>query len=161
MRIGISGHQNILPQSAVGWVADAIRDELRNRRASVGVSSLAAGTDQIFASIVLELGLELEAVIPCAGYESAFADDEGRARFRRLNEAAKIHRHLNFDEPSELAFLSAGQQVVDLADLMIFVWNGKPARGLGGTADIVAYAKAEGVPFIHLNPTDSSAHATV
>ena len=156
MRIGISGHQNILPESARGWVADAIRNELRNRHASVGVSSLAAGTDQIFAGIVLEMGLELEVVIPCVGYESAFADAEAKSRFRQLNEHAKIHSHLDFDGPSELAFLSAGHRVVESADLMIFVWDGKPARGLGGTGDIVAYAKAEGVPFIQLNPTDCS-----
>jgi len=62
---GISGHQNIRPQSALGWVEAVIREELLNQRASVGVSSLAAGADQIFA----EMGLDLEAVIPCAGYE--------------------------------------------------------------------------------------------
>ena len=32
----------------------------------------------------------------------------------------------------------------------IAVWNGLPAKGLGGTGDIVSYAKQLGVPVIHL-----------
>jgi hypothetical protein len=27
------------------------------------------------------------------------------------------------------------------------VWDGQPARGYGGTADVVAYAKRTGVPY--------------
>lgn len=158
MKVGISGHQNIQPESAVGWVEATIRDELRNQRASVGVSSLAAGADQIFAAIVLEMGLELEAVIPCIGYELAFGHEENKIRFQQLNERAKFHHLLNFDQPSEEAFLIAGQRIVDTSDFMIFVWDGMPARGIGGTSDIVTYARGTGIPYLWLNPVDS--HAT-
>lgn len=33
-----------------------------------------------------------------------------------------------------------------LADQLIVVWDGQPARGYGGTADVVAYADRVGVP---------------
>lgn len=156
MKVGISGHQNIRPKSAVGWLESAIREALATQRASVGVSSLAAGADQIFAKVVLEMGLDLEVVIPCIGYESSFENNESKARFIRLNERAKFHNFMGFPAPSEEAFLRAGTWVVDTSDSMIFIWDGKPARGLGGTADIVAYARGKKVPFVHLNPTDSS-----
>jgi len=43
-------------------------------------------------------------------------------------------------------------RVVDLADLLIAVWDGKPARGPGGTADVVAYAASAGKPYVWLDP---------
>jgi len=159
VKVGISGHQNIRPQSALGWVEAVIREELLNQRASVGVSSLAAGADQIFADIVLELGLDLKAVIPCAGYESTFADEESKEHFKQMIGRSKVQHILDFPNPSEEAFSAAGQQIVDTVDLMIFVWDGMPARGLGGTADIVEYARTKYLPFTHLNPTDSSIHS--
>ena len=30
--------------------------------------------------------------------------------------------------------------------MLVAVWDGQPARGLGGTADVVAYARQRGVP---------------
>ena len=44
-------------------------------------------------------------------------------------------------EPSEAAFLAAGRLVVERSDVLAAVWDGKPARGSGGTADVVDYAK--------------------
>ncbi|MFG2222777.1 hypothetical protein [Streptomyces sp. NPDC048644] len=35
---------------------------------------------------------------------------------------------------------------VGLVDRLIAVWDGQPARGYGGTADVVAYARSTGVP---------------
>jgi hypothetical protein len=52
----------------------------------------------------------------------------------------------------EDAYLAAGQRVVELSDIVLAVWNGKPAKGKGGTADVVAYAIRRGMPLIHINP---------
>lgn len=156
MKVGISGHQNIRPTSAISWVETAIRDELHKQRASVGVSCLAAGADQIFAKAVVELNLELEAVIPCVGYEAAFQDNESKELFRDMIARAKSRQVLDFASPTEEAFFAAGKRVVDTADFMLFVWDGMPARGLGGTADVVAYTRSKRLPFTHLNPMDFS-----
>jgi len=134
------------------WIKDKVRDELISHQTIAGVSSLATGTDQIFAAVVLDLGLELRAVIPCDDYASAFPDETSRTLYARYNKRATRHYRLHYDAPSEEAFLKAGQQVVDLSDFMVFVWDGKPAAGRGGTADIVKYASAKNVPFVHLNP---------
>ncbi|MER5913805.1 hypothetical protein ABT124_25810, partial [Streptomyces sp. NPDC001982] len=39
-----------------------------------------------------------------------------------------------------------GELLVDQADELLAVWDGQPARGFGGTADVVAYAHRQGVP---------------
>jgi len=36
--------------------------------------------------------------------------------------------------------------LVGPVDELLAVWDGKPARGYGGTADVVAYAERNGVP---------------
>ena len=152
MTVGVSGHQK-LPSNSVAWVRNSLRNALLEHRVSKGVSCLAAGTDQLFALAVLELGLKLEAVIPCDNYSSAFPDESTRATYSDLLRRASSHCRLPFTAPSEEAFLRGGERVVDLADLMLFVWSGNPAAGRGGTADIVNYAVSKNVPFIHINPS--------
>ncbi len=40
--------------------------------------------------------------------------------------------------------MAAGRAVADRSDLLLAVWDGAPAAGLGGTADIVRYAEERG-----------------
>lgn len=150
MTIGISGHQDLGTSEEVEWIGARLRDELSKRSFSKGVSSLAAGADQLFAHIVLELKQTLEVVLPCRGYERAFKDDNIRKEFSALKNQAAHCQLLEFDAPSEEAFYQAGRRVVDLSDLMMFVWDGKPAKGRGGTADIVDYAIRLGRPYVHI-----------
>ena len=146
MKIGVSGHQNI-PRDAVGFVAEGVAHVLdRARGILTGVSSLAVGADQLFAQKVLERGGQLLVVLPCANYEKTFANPEDLKKFRMLLRQASTVEQLADGEPSEEAFLKAGQRVVDLADILIAVWDGMPAKGKGGTADIVAYAKQRQIP---------------
>jgi hypothetical protein len=141
MKVGITGHQNI-PREA----ADLIRTVLRRFLAEqpdplTCVTSLAEGADQMCAALVLKRGGSLHAVVPCAGYEKSFETAAAAQRFRTLLAQSSAIETLPFPEPSEEAFLAAGRRVVDLSDLLIAVWDGRPSRGLGGTADIVAYAR--------------------
>jgi hypothetical protein len=142
--VGCTGHQNI-PEEAIPYVRDAIRSELRrlNAVALTGVCSLAAGADQMFAQAVLDSGGQLDVIIPSSDYEKTF-DSQGAAQYRRLLSRATTSQTLKWPEPSEDAFLDAGQHVADSADVLIAVWDGHEARGKGGTADIVRYAKQHG-----------------
>jgi hypothetical protein len=107
---------------------------------------LAAGADQLFAELVVGRGGELRAVIPCAGYEETFADRRDKDRYRTLLNSATSVVELPFPSPSEEAYFAAGQRVVDSCDELVAVWDGLPAKGRGGTADIVAYAREQRKP---------------
>jgi hypothetical protein len=111
-----------------------------------GVSNLAEGADQLFAAHVLAAGGTLEAILPCEDYASSLVTDDGRARLAELRRAAGTVTTLPFSRPSEQAFLAAGQAVVQRCDHLFAVWDGRPSRGPGGTADVVAYARARGRP---------------
>lgn len=140
-RIGVTGHQN-LPAAFIPQIRKEIEGVLGQTPGEItGVTSLAAGTDQLFARAVLDRDGLLHAVIPCSGYESAFTDPRTLATFHELLSACSEIETLPRDQPSERAFLEAGHRVVDLADLLVAVWDGQKAKGMGGTADIVSYAR--------------------
>lgn len=142
--IGLTGHQ-VMPAAAFEHAEQELRDLLERHPRPQGLCSLAVGSDQLFARLVLQTGGELHAVIPSAGYERTFGPAE-LASYRELSAAAATTTVLDFDEPGESAFHAAGMYVVDHCDLLAAVWDGQPARGLGGSADVVRYAHMVGRP---------------
>jgi len=142
-RLGVSGHR-VLPVTALGPVVAGLHQAVAEAGAGVtGVTSLAAGADQLFAREVLAAGGTLHVVLPCSGYEITF-EGANRAAYHCLLNRAEVIDTLPFENPSEAAFYAAGRRVVDLCDCLLAVWDGRAARGLGGTADIVAYAHERG-----------------
>lgn len=123
-----------------------LHDLLGAQDSFAGVSSLAAGADQRFAQTVLRLGGSLQVVVPSRHYESTFQTQRERDQFARLLDQASQVECLDHEAPSEEAFLEAGHRVVELCDVLIAVWDGLPAQGPGGTADVVAYARSLGRP---------------
>jgi hypothetical protein len=75
--------------------------------------------------------------------------------FEQLLARASEVTTLEHDKPSEEAFWAAGQLVVDESDQVIAVWDGKPAGGLGGTADVVRYAEKSGKEVLIIWPDNA------
>jgi len=118
---------------------------------AVACSALAMGADQLFVKTALELSIPVKVVIPCAKYAEIFSTSEALDEYHRLlNSCQEVHS-LPFDECSEDAYLAAGHWIVDHSDLVILVWNGYPAAGKGGTADIASYLRLVGCPFVHVH----------
>jgi hypothetical protein len=137
MRVGVSGHQHI-PSAALAFVKSSIVRLLsESKHDLLGITSLAAGADQIFANIVLAQGGHLHVIIPCQHYEKSLNSSADRHEYRALLPWAESTEALGFPGPSEEAFLTAGRRVVELSELPIAIWDGLPRRGKGGTADIV------------------------
>lgn len=146
-----SGHQNI-PHLALDFVRDGITSVLTEESDPlIGKCSLAAGADQLFADTVLHLGGALEVVIPAQGYDETFVG-ASLVGYRRLLRHASRVDVLPYERPSEEAYMAAGRQVVDASDALLAVWDGQPSRGLGGTADVVGYARSIGTPVVVVWP---------
>lgn len=141
MRIlAITGHQRRAGIDWI-WVENALRHEmeLQARSATQLWSCLATGADTIAAEAALAQGIGLGALIPHRGYELGY-DWEDRQRYDRLVDAAEIVDRIAV-EKSATVHLDAGRKLVERADVLLAVWDGKPAGGPGGTADVIAYAK--------------------
>jgi hypothetical protein len=148
-RIGITGHRSI-PGPALPSIRSALREQLSTHVAPDGaleaLSCLAAGADQLFAGIALDQGVPVTAVIPGMDYEAHLGDADVRAAYRRLLGSCTARVELPVERTHEEAYYAAGRWIVDHADRLVAVWDGRPARGLGGTGDVVAYARRTGVP---------------
>ena len=110
-----------------------------------GISCLADGADQIFARAVTDLGGTLEVVIPAAEYRAGLPAEARPEYDRLLAQAAAICRLL-FTKSTSESHMQASKVMIDQADELYAVWDGQPARGYGGTADVVAYARDHDTP---------------
>ncbi|KQW47215.1 MULTISPECIES: hypothetical protein [unclassified Ensifer] len=150
MRLGITGHQE---RDGIDW--NWVRSEIDQIVTSVdeplvGYSSLAAGSDQVFAGCLLDHGAQVRAVIPLVGYERFFKP-AALANYQKILRHAERIDLVSSEDPEE-CFMAAGIYVATHSDLMIAVWDEENAKGRGGTADIVRYCKDQDIPVIVLNP---------
>lgn len=122
----------------------------------IGITCLADGADQLFARAVLDHGGVLEVVVPAQRYRDGLEPASAREEYDRLFARACHVERLSFAESTEQAHMAAGRFIVETSDVLVAVWDGKPARGLGGTADVVRYARELGVPVEILWPPGAS-----
>ncbi len=150
-RVAVSGHRD-LPGGTMYLVDKAIRAALSESPANVtGLSCLADGADQIFARAVLDLGGEIEAVVPAQKYRDELPGHAHAEYDRLLARAVAVHR-LPFTESTAEAHMAASGFMINKSDELYAVWDGQPARGYGGTADVVAYARKRDMPILVIWP---------
>lgn len=155
------------------------------------VSALAPGADQIGAWAALGTrdkapNWQLHAVLPfpltvyttlaaeaLRDHEVAQADIDA-AVSAIINLADKAHHGLELADWQPGAeqlltqdwqcrrYATIGQMLVRQADLLVALWDGNPARGRGGTADVVSEARRSGVPVIWIDlSTGGGVHSLV
>src|SRR5947209_6282800 len=142
--IGLSGHQQLGDETTIQFVSQQLRDLLvtyqqmvrEKGQEMVACSALAMGADQLFVKAALELSIPVEVVIPCAKYAEIFPTSEALDEYHHLLNCCQGVHSLPFDDCSDDAYLAAGHWIVDHSDLVILVWNGYPAAGRGGAADV-------------------------
>jgi hypothetical protein len=130
------------------------------------ISSLAEGADRIAARAALAAGFAVDVVSPCplSIYVGTFADDASRAEFEALLAKARARLILPLAGKPEQpvaerlprSFQSAGLTMLAQSDLLLAVWDGKPAEGRGGTGEIVDEAVRWGVPVVAVDPANGA-----
>ncbi|MFB6440388.1 hypothetical protein ACFCVY_27055 [Streptomyces sp. NPDC056411] len=146
MRVGITGHRG-LGTEVERRVRDVLDQALDGYDPAelVGVSCIADGPDAWFAEAVLKHGGRLEVVVPAAAYREGLPQWHHATYDRLLSDAAEVHRTGRTASDPE-AHMTGSEMLVGRSDELLAVWDGMPARGYGGTADVVAYAERTGVP---------------
>ena len=173
--VGVTGHRaDSLPADSLSALAPRIRamlellartamELLESERSCFApgpptlrfVSPLADGADQIAAEVALELGWQLQAVLPFPRdqYRASLANDAARERFDALLNRATCSFELPGDTSRELdSYVMTGRATVAHCDLLIAIWDGLPPRGRGGTGEVVQLALTRGTAVLHLPP---------
>ncbi|MSU72322.1 MAG: hypothetical protein EXS43_08265 [Opitutus sp.] len=152
--VGFTGHRQVDDEPGVAWAMQAVLAGLKSEAGVewLALSSVAAGSDILFARTALALGLGWEAVLPLPPAEFRRDFDEQSWREVETLMAEAEHVRIIGERPGrEDAYLDCGMEAVNHCDVLLTVWDGEPARGRGGTAEIVAYARAMGRPVIIIN----------
>lgn len=146
MRVGVTGHMN-LSEESVPLVAEAVRAHLSTLDISslVGVSCLARGSDSVFAEVVIEVGGQLEVVLPSSNYREVKVKPDHAPQFDRLIGKASEVKTMAFDNPNRDAYVAANEAVLGTVDQLVAIWDGQPSPDKGGTAGAVEEAQARGV----------------
>ncbi len=149
--VGFTGHRQLGDQVRIERALVEILTDLRREPKVewLALSSIAAGSDMLFARTALRLGLGWEAVLPMAPaeFQRDFSDDEWRLVEGLLADAEQV-RVIGERPHRDDAYLDCGMETVNHCDLLLAVWDGEPARGRGGTAEIIAYAREMSRPLI-------------
>lgn len=153
--VGFSGHRQLADPEGSATAIRQVLEELQGESQGewIALSSVAAGADQIFVKAALGLGLGWEALLPLplGDFERDFSPED----WNDVKALLKKVEHISVvSEPGsrEEAYLTGGFEIVHNCDVLVVVWDGLPARGKGGTAAIIAYARAMGRPLVIINP---------
>lgn len=163
--VAITGHRRLPDPVAV---ARSIRSVLAELAAAptpaldapcrlVLLSPLAEGADRLAAHEILRLpGGILRAVLPLAPqeYEKDFTAPTSRTEFHDLLARASDVEVIAPELSRADAYHAVGRRVVDDCDIVLAIWDGRPIRGAGGTAQVVALARARGKPLIIIDSED-------
>ena len=172
LRIGVSGHRvppklpeeseaplRALIERMLAAIVAAAR-KANSASAFVIVSSLAEGSDRIVAAAGLAAGFALQAVLPFdrAEYERDFETQMSRREFEELLARARDVFELDGEaDQRPRAYETAGLFMLANIDVLIAIWDGAAAAGVGGTAQIVERAIADGIVVVWIEPNHPNA----
>jgi hypothetical protein len=174
IKIGVTGHRVLEnePQliDSVNKILSQL-DEIFNRilknttHTFVIISPIAEGADRLVAETVLKWkgiremdksNLEVVLPLPEEDYLNDFKTSESKDDFKALFAKAKSVITLEKADSRKAAYEQVGRYVVDNCDVLIAIWDGKPAAGKGGTAEIVGYARKIGRSLFWINSENGS-----
>ena len=159
LRVGVTGHRQLSDRDAM--TEQAQRALGRAREMVSGpvdlpvhlrvISPLAEGADRLVARAALaddNTELEVPLPMPREQYLNDFKTDESKHEFHDLLDRASFITVMPESESADEAYERAGQYVIERSDVLVALWDGEPARGRGGTAEVVARAREAGLPII-------------
>jgi hypothetical protein len=154
LAIGFTGHRELSDEV---MCRKLIFDFLEHRKASnpglvYGIASVAAGGDLLFAECCIQLALPLCVLLPVPVEEFRKDFDEiswSRAE-KVLSKATSVEVTAG-NQSREEGYYECGIETVQRSRLLLALWNGGPSQGLGGTEDIVSFAKGLGRPLVWLH----------
>ena len=153
--VGTVGHRDLSTTDNV--IVKAVRRECRRLRKKyrdspfLVLSGLAEGADRLIAGIAIEeLGAALIAVLPfpaadfCADFQTEASHQEFLSFIAR--SSATFDVHLPSDEQwkqpggkRDAQYARVGALIAEQSQILLSLWDGRPARGVGGTADVVGW----------------------
>ena len=169
--IGITGHRSLADDpdlaeavgGSIGRVLDGISADA-DRLSAQGadgrpttlrmVTMLAEGADIIGASEAMRRSMPVAAILPgsVGAYRSTFERQHWLERFNATISSAESVTELPYEVIGAVDYERANRLILSQSDLLLAVWDGKPARGRGGTGAVVQEALDRKIPVVVIDP---------
>lgn len=172
IRIGVTGHRNLESSPALAEVPAQVRRLLPISATTPvrfgAVSALAEGADRLVVEQVFDYAARhgeearLEVVLPFDRHRyielqefSPAAEAEFEAWLDRATSVTELGGPWE-PKTRDRSYEAAGQTVVARSDVLVALWDGRPSRGRGGTAETLLFAAEIRKPCIWV-PSDREA----
>ena len=151
LAIGFTGHRKLPDETKCRKL---LCDFLGQRKAAApgmiyGVSSVAAGGDLLFGESCIQLEIPLLVLLPMPAEQ--FREDFDAAtwaRAERVMSKAVSVEVTGGNQPRNDLYYECGIETVQQSRLLVALWDGEPSHGMGGTGDIISFAKELGRPVV-------------
>ena len=155
-RIGVCGHRNLpaceIFQPALAQCTKFLKNQFPTNSFQV-TSCLAEGADQLLASHFMDtLAASLCVLIPLPldDYKRDFINPNALSRLEALLSSANQLLSTPPNAVRPQAYQQANILLVKNIDLLVAIWDGRVGHGPGGTWEVVATARANSLPLVHL-----------
>ena len=161
--IGVTGHRDI-PAEDVPRLTEVIAKQLNDilhdspNSPHILLSALAEGADRVAASVALDSGWALGAILPAAAdvYENDFTTAQSRAEFHEFLAKATWVESLSAEATGPGAYHASGLRMLRQSLYLLALWDGVSNGAEGGTSEMVNLFR-HGVPEPTLpGPADNS-----
>ena len=160
--IGVSGHRNIkridydmCKEKIKLFLSEVIKNNVEKE--IIILSSLSDGADRFIVQSAIDLKLEYQVILPMA--LELYQKDFSKVSLDELDFLIQNAKNMPILVPlcdgctekniaengafRNRQYLRVGQEIVERSDIMVFLWDRKVSQGVGGTAEIVEYARKE------------------
>jgi hypothetical protein len=154
LAIGFSGHRHLADEAkSRAQILQVLKEKKENTPGIVyGVSSVAAGGDLLFAETCMQLGLPLRILLPMP--KEQFREDFDEPTWERVENVLRKAISVEVtggDQSRDAQYYECGIETVQQSRLLLALWDGESSQGLGGTEQIVSFAKLEGRPVVWIH----------
>ncbi len=154
LAIGFTGHRHLQDEAkSHAQILEFLREKKEKTPGIVyGVSSVAAGGDLLFAETCLDVGLPLRILLPMP--KEQFREDFDEPTWLRVENVIRQAMSVEVtgeEQSRDARYYECGIETVQQSRLLLALWDGEPSHGLGGTEQIVSFAKIEGRPVVWIN----------
>ncbi len=154
LAIGFTGHRHLPDEAKSRAQILQLLEEKKEQTQGIvyGVSSAAAGGDLLFAETCIHLGLPLRILLPMP--KEQFRKDFDGPTWKRVEDVLRLAMSVEVtggEQDRDARYYECGIETVLQSRLLLALWDGEPSRGLGGTEQIVSFAKIEGRPIVWIH----------
>lgn len=163
--IGVTGHRDLLPselkplRAMISKLFTELGRHFPNTPLRV-MSALAEGADRLVAQVALDMGIEVQAVLPmpASSYRDDFERPASKVEFDLLCSQMEVlelpvrtAQHRVLQGPGvdrDIAYANAGMFISAHCHILVALWDGVQSESVGGTSQIIYFQHYDRLPGI-------------